>query len=396
MKKIDKIIVITLIILILNTCFNSIFAVTSSELQNKKKDVKNSISSAEKELKNIEQEKSETLKEVENLVNEINKYENEIDILEKQIQEKENKISESEKEIEKLQKDLEEKQELLDNRLVALYESGNTSYIELLLSSADLTDFISKYYLITEIATYDTELIKSISENKGNLEKVKQELELSKSELDKDKSEIEEKKKTVNASKTEKESKVKSLSKKEADTIKQIDELKAYENSINNQIIKLQKEYDEQQKNNNNSQGGSSNSNNKTSSYGFGYPTQSAIITTKYGVEGPYWSSGRHTGLDFKAAKGTPVFSIGNGKVVDTGYSNAYGNYVEIYHGNNIYSFYAHASSVQVKAGQDVTKGQQIMLSGATGNVTGPHLHFEIRTPGARYANCVDPMKYLP
>ena len=102
------------------------------------------------------------------------------------------------------------------------------------------------------------------------------------------------------------------------------------------------------------------------------------------------------SGVDFPVPSGTPVYAVGDGQVVDTGFNRAYGNYVEIYHGNNIYSFYAHASSVKISSGQHVTKGQQIMLSGATGNVTGPHLHFEIRTPGPRYANCVNPMNYLP
>lgn len=72
------------------------------------------------------------------------------------------------------------------------------------------------------------------------------------------------------------------------------------------------------------------------------------------------------------------------------------GYYVLIYHGNNVYSHYAHASSVKVSKGQMVSKGQQIMLSGATGNVSGPHLHFEIRSPGSGFNNCVNPMNYLP
>lgn len=104
---------------------------------------------------------------------------------------------------------------------------------------------------------------------------------------------------------------------------------------------------------------------------------------------------GYHTGIDFPVSSGTAVYSIGNGKVVDTGYNSAYGNFIEIYHGNNIYSFYAHASNINVSIGQTVSKGEQIMLSGKSGNVTGPHLHFEIRTPGSRYSNCVNPKKYL-
>ena len=152
--------------------------------------------------------------------------------------------------------------------------------------------------------------------------------------------------------------------------------------------------------NNSNSNSGNtsngSNGNSSSSSYGFGWPVSNPIIGTGYGVSGSMWSSGKHTGVDFRASTGTQVFAVGDGIVVDTGFSRAYGNFVEIYHGNNIYSFYAHASSVKISQGQTVSKGQLIMLSGATGNVSGPHLHFEIRSPGMRYANCVNPMPYLP
>ena len=127
-----------------------------------------------------------------------------------------------------------------------------------------------------------------------------------------------------------------------------------------------------------------------------GWPVGNHSIGTGYGVKGRYWSLGYHTGVDFPVSSGTPVFSVGDGVVCDTGYNSAYGRFVEIYHGNNIYSFYAHGSSVIVSYGQTVTKGQQIMLSGATGNVTGAHLHFEIRTPGSQFRNCVNPMGYLP
>ena len=174
----------------------------------------------------------------------------------------------------------------------------------------------------------------------------------------------------------------------------EIDELKNHESSISSKIKKMQQEYDEQIKKNNSSNNGSIN--NGTSSYGFGWPVSNHTIGTSYGVAGSYWSSGYHTGIDFPVLSGTPVYSVGDGQVFDTGYNSAYGNFVEIYHGNNVYSFYAHATSVRVSVGQKVSKGQQIMISGSTGNVSGPHLHFEIRTPGYRYANCVNPRPYLP
>ena len=167
-------------------------------------------------------------------------------------------------------------------------------------------------------------------------------------------------------------------------------------NSNNNSGNNTNSSNNTNNKNTGSNNGNSSNGNNSTSSCGFGWPVSNPIIGTGYGVSGSMWSSGRHTGVDFRASIGTQVFSVGNGIVVDTGFNKAYGNFVEIYHGNNIYSFYAHASSVKISQGQTVSKGQLIMLSGATGNVSGPHLHFEIRSPGMRYANCVNPMPYLP
>lgn len=106
------------------------------------------------------------------------------------------------------------------------------------------------------------------------------------------------------------------------------------------------------------------------------------------------WSSGYHTGVDFVVPTGTTIKSIAAGTVVSAGWGGAYGNQVVIQHADGQYSQYAHMSSLSVSAGQTVTEGQQIGLSGATGNVTGPHLHFEIRTT-PDYGSDVDPVAYL-
>ena len=344
---------------------------------------------------------SDAAKEVQDLVSQINTYEDSISTLNSQISEKETEIANKEQEITNTQKDIEEKQKLLDERLVSLYMSGQTSYIDLLLSSDDLTDFISKYYLISELATYDADLIQSIRDSKAALETAKNDLETAKSQLEANKTELETTQNSLKTAKAEKETKVASLTKEEAELTEELEELNAQEKAVSNQIKKLKEEYDKKLAASNNSgsssSGGSSLSGGGTSSYGFGWPVSNPnTLGTLYGVGGKYWTLGYHTGIDFRVSKGTPIYSIGDGQVVDTGYSRAYGNYVEIYHGNNIYSFYAHNTSVLVSTGQTVSKGQHISNSGATGNVTGPHLHFEIRTPGSKFANCVNPMPYLP
>ncbi|MEV6578963.1 transglycosylase family protein [Streptomyces sp. NPDC051582] len=119
-----------------------------------------------------------------------------------------------------------------------------------------------------------------------------------------------------------------------------------------------------------------------------------ASMGTAYHVAGSSWSSGYHTGVDFPVATGTSVKAVGPGSVVSAGWAGAYGYQVVIRHADGRYSQYAHLSALGVKAGQQVSGGQRIGRSGSTGNTTGPHLHFEMRTsPG--YGSDIDPLKYL-
>ncbi|WP_126637202.1 transglycosylase family protein [Embleya hyalina] len=117
-------------------------------------------------------------------------------------------------------------------------------------------------------------------------------------------------------------------------------------------------------------------------------------LGTAFGTGGSMWSSGSHTGQDFVVGTGTSVKAITSGTVVSAGNGGAYGNEVVIKHADGKYSQYAHLSSIGVRAGQTVSTGQQIGLSGATGNVTGPHLHFEIRTT-PNYGSGINPVTYL-
>ncbi|QLJ04487.1 M23 family metallopeptidase [Streptomyces sp. NEAU-sy36] len=123
-------------------------------------------------------------------------------------------------------------------------------------------------------------------------------------------------------------------------------------------------------------------------------PIAHSYVSTGYEASSSLWSSGSHTGIDFHAAGGTPVHAVGVGTVVSTGWGGAYGNQIVIRMADGMYTQYGHLSSIGVTVGQQVTAGQQIGLSGATGNVTGPHLHFEART-SPDYGSDVDPVAYL-
>ncbi|MEV1025426.1 M23 family metallopeptidase [Streptomyces sp. NPDC050264] len=123
-------------------------------------------------------------------------------------------------------------------------------------------------------------------------------------------------------------------------------------------------------------------------------PISGSYVSTAYKASSGLWSSGSHTGIDFHAASGTSVHAVGSGTVVEAGWGGAYGNNVVIKMNDGTFTQYGHLSSIGVSVGQAVTPGQQIALSGATGNATGPHLHFEARTT-AEYGSDMDPVAYL-
>jgi murein DD-endopeptidase MepM/ murein hydrolase activator NlpD len=123
-------------------------------------------------------------------------------------------------------------------------------------------------------------------------------------------------------------------------------------------------------------------------------PISNSYVSTGYKASSSLWSSGSHTGIDFHAASGTVVHAVGYGTVVQTGWGGAYGNQIVIRMNDGTYTQYGHLSSIGVSVGQKVVTGQKIGLSGATGNTTGPHLHFEARTT-PEYGSDIDPVAYL-
>ncbi|RNF80077.1 transglycosylase family protein [Streptomyces botrytidirepellens] len=127
---------------------------------------------------------------------------------------------------------------------------------------------------------------------------------------------------------------------------------------------------------------------------GFTAPVSGVSPTTAYRASGSSWSSGHHTGIDFPVGVGTSVKAVAGGQVVSAGWADAYGYEVIIRHADGKYSQYAHLSQLSVRAGQGVNVGQQIGRSGSTGNTTGPHLHFEVRT-GPAYGSDINPLSYL-
>ncbi|NGN66942.1 peptidoglycan DD-metalloendopeptidase family protein [Streptomyces sp. A7024] len=116
--------------------------------------------------------------------------------------------------------------------------------------------------------------------------------------------------------------------------------------------------------------------------------------TASFEESGGSWSSGEHSGQDWSVPTGTGVKAAIGGEVVTAGWDDSFGYEVVIKHADGDYQQYAHLSQIDVKVGENVGTGDRIALSGATGNVTGPHLHFEVRKT-AEYGSAVDPISWL-
>ena len=120
-------------------------------------------------------------------------------------------------------------------------------------------------------------------------------------------------------------------------------------------------------------------------------PTEGYHLTARFGMAGGLWSS-NHTGLDFAAPSGTPIFAVANGVITETGYAGSYGNRTVETLPDGTELWYAHQSAIGVQVGDQVIGGQQIGNVGSTGNTTGPHVHLEVRPGGG---DPVDPYQAL-
>ena len=377
-----------------------------NDLKNQQEENEEKIEESQQRKEEITAEKNQTISEVEDITTQIEDYENQINELNTKISELNTQIEESEKKIEEAQAKYDEQKELLDTRLVVAYEQGETSYLDVLLSSENIVDFISNYFYISELATSDTELMDSLQKEKEEIEQAKTDLENSKRELDTSKAEKQSITTQLEQTKSEKNAKVSQLTQDEQAIQAQIDELAEANKSLDAQILQKQKEIEEQLKKqqqqkpsggNSSSNGGTSTGGGSVSSSGFIYPVPSGYTKITTGIN---YSSGQYHGaVDFGSGgiNGQPVYAVADGIVVTAqNLTSSYGTYVIIAHYNGLYTLYAHGQrgSLRVSEGQSVSQGQQIMNVGSTGNSTGPHLHFEVRTSPGTYSCRVNPMKF--
>lgn len=279
-------------------------------------------------------------------------------------------IANAEIEIDERENEISRKYDSFLERLRLSYEEGTQSYIELLLSSESLIDFLTRTDRLGSILTYEQTMMDTLEREVSELLSMKESLVAAKEEqtelvLYQNETESE-----LKASLAEAEAQLAKLNASEAALIKVQQQASALDTTLDKELEALLKKQQEEQK---------AEANAKLL-----WPVDSniRIITSDYGWRKLWGYDDYHIGIDIGAAGGKNIYAAASGTVVKATYNSSYGYYVLIDHGNTLSTLYAHASKLLVSVGQKVERGEVIALVGTTGNSSGNHLHFEVRVNG--------------
>ena len=174
MKK--KFIMALIVVLLICTAYSTINAENLSDLQAQKEQIKNELSGANENLEGLQVELTEALEEVSKVEVQIAEGEAELEETTAKLEELEKEIKQIQEKLNVIETDYEKQKDMFEKRIVALYEMGETTYLDVLLSSKSITDFISNYYLIGEVAQYDSELLDTIEREKDKIEQIKEQI----------------------------------------------------------------------------------------------------------------------------------------------------------------------------------------------------------------------------
>jgi murein DD-endopeptidase MepM/ murein hydrolase activator NlpD len=419
-------------------------------LEDQRADLEAKLKDSEEKLSSYEKNSKATEEYINALDEKIGYLNEELTLLDSEIADAQAKVDELDKQIKPLKKELKALQKKYDEaeeefnklndeftatynayclRIRAMYISGETSIIAVLLTSKDLSQFLNRYEMIKAVSKSDAELLKEanakmekIVTQQNGLNEQKATLTKTKAELDSKQAEYTKNQNTIEAKQQEVADKKVTLSEDRAESDALLAELTAqtqmyteYRNEDEELIAAVDSEIDDLLSGLKSPDevttavattgdgtattvSGSSDSNL--------FSKSNAALSLTYPVPGHYslsasfghYSNGKaHTGMDFPCPTGSKVVAAQKGIVIKVKrLTYSYGYYVMVYHGTDakgrkVVTLYAHNSSILVSVGQTVTKGQQIAKSGSTGNSTGPHCHFELILDGTK----VNPKNYL-
>ncbi len=360
------------------------------QAEKEKKELQNGLSDLKAIKKSLESKKKDLKNYITELDGNLAKIEENIAALKLQITAKEGDIAVAQAELDAATEKENNQKESMYARIKMVYEQGNASWADVLLTAQSFGDFLNKADYVEKVIAYDHQMWEEYKDSRQYVELCKEQLELEKEVLDQAKATVEQEQAALEDLI---EQKGKDLLAYESDINNQAQAIKEYEAEIQAQkeeIEALEAAINEEKK-----QILASNGIVLTYDGGqFKMPLASYTrISDDYGWRmHPILNRQQfHNGVDFASPKGTAIYAAYDGVVVAATYSSTMGNYVMVDHGDNLYTIYMHASKLYVSKDDIVVRGETIAAVGSTGRSTGNHLHFSVRRNG----NYESPWDYL-
>lgn len=359
--------------------FNCVYVFADNNLDQLKKKQKNAIqemNEKKREMRNLQNETKDVTNQIEELDKKMDVAAVELEKVEKDLIQLNDDINVTMGELKEAEEKIEDKQDTFNSRLRVMYENGNVGYLEVLLSSTDIRDFLSRKQMIESIAEHDVDLIKYMKEQRNIIDKKKTELQAQRASVEVTRSKLESRKADLARVTRAKEDLMVGLEKDLKKAEEEYDKLNKLAKDIEYEIIKRQRVSGDYS---GGTMGWPVPGHTRISSP-FGYRVHPIFKTKKF-----------HTGIDIPAPTGTTVVAAADGTVIYSGTLGGYGKTIMIDHGGGIVTLYAHNSSLSVSEGTQVKRGSKIARVGSTGYSTGPHTHFEVRKNGSY----VEPTSWL-
>ncbi len=380
-------------------------------------EVRKNIQSKQQEIKDSKEKEQDLSDKIAAMEKQISSKEADISKLEKAIGEAETQLGTLQKQLKEAEAKVDQQDEDLGSRLRNMYKNGSIGFIDVLLDSDNISEFLTNLDMVQKVYSQDQDTLETLKEASAEIDKKKKEIESLQSELTASKELVQEEKQSLQADKTEVEKQKATVTADIAESEDELDQMQDEEAAIEEAIRAEEKRKAEEAAKKNNSSSSSSSSSSskpsssKPSSSSSSKPSKSGKLTTYKGLtmQFPAPSMTRkssnfgyrihpikhtkrlHAGVDLAAPGGSPIVAAMSGRVILARAGSGYGNYIIVDHGNGYATLYAHCSKLLVKKGQSVSRGQQIAKVGSTGASTGNHLHFEVRVKGTP----VNPAPYI-
>lgn len=359
-----------------------------NDLKGKLKDSAAEKKKLQQQLDGLNKDKATVKTQIDMLDAQIANTQEQIDLHSSLIKGLQEQIAQKEVELADAQVQEQEQYEKFKTRVRVMYEQGDTTYLEVLLSSSDFSEFLSRYEIVSQIALYDKNLFEQLKALKEQIAQTKAELEQDKADEEEAKAQLQTTKNELDTQQANRAKALKELQNASDEVAASYAEIEKEENSIQAQIDKMAKELQEEERRRQEEAKKNGQSTPPVQvSGGYTYPLPGGYrnVTSRFGnrthpVTGVYK---QHTGVDISAPRGTTIMAAKSGTVIIAGKSTAYGNYVVISHGGGLTTLYAHMSKLGTTKGATVNAGDKIGEVGMTGYATGNHLHFEVRVNGS-------------